>query len=210
MEYSNSDSNNFNKRLLTDYENKLNKNDFLYKEINPMRKISKLSLFLLLVLVFSSETEAQIIKRPRALLFGNLAYVSPYGAGLDANYRGGVAGEFGGGLGLGKTMLTGSIGYQLISSRSGVAAGNLRIIPIKVGIRRYLVGSIFLQANGGIASQSYAHNGPSGSSFVYELGGGLKLLKLLELQLTTNSWKQPSASARSNALFFKAGWSIRL
>lgn len=175
-----------------------------------MRKISKLSLFIIMVMGFCTLSQAQILKRPRALVFGNLAYADPAGSGLGANYRAGVAGEFGGGLGLGKTIFTGSIGYQLFSSRSGVAAGNLRIVPVKIGVRRYLVGSIFLQAHGGVATQSYAHSGTKGSSFVYELGGGLKILKLLEVQLTTNSWKQPASTARSNAWFLKAGWSLRL
>jgi len=175
-----------------------------------MRKISKLSLFIIMVIGFCTLSQAQILKRPRALVFGNLAYADPTGSGLGANYRAGVAGEFGGGLGLGKTIFTGSIGYQLFSSRPGVAAGNLRIVPVKVGVRRYLVGSIFLQAHGGLATQSYAHSGTKGSSFVYELGGGLKILKLLEVQLTTNSWKQPASTVRSNAWFLKAGWSLRL
>lgn len=177
-----------------------------------MRKISKLSLFIIMVTGFCSLSQAQILKRPRALIFGNLAYADPTGtgSGLDANYRAGVAGEFGGGLGLGKTIFTGSIGYQLFNSRPGVAAGNLRIVPVKVGVRRYLVGSIFLQAHGGIATQSYAQSGAKGSSFVYELGGGLKILRLLEVQLTTNRWKQPAAFNRSNAWFLKAGWSLRL
>lgn len=175
-----------------------------------MRKVSKLSLFIIIATFFCSTLEAQILKRPRALVFGNLAYASPAGSGLDQNYRAGVAGEFGGGLGLGKTIFTGSIGYQLFSSRPGVTAGNLRIVPVKVGVRRYLLGSIFLQAHGGIATQSYAYSGTKGSSFVYELGGGLKLLKMLEIQLTTNSWKQPASFNRSNAWFLKAGWSLRL
>ncbi len=175
-----------------------------------MRKISKLSLFIIIAMFFCSALQAQLLKRPRALVFGNLAYASPAGMGLDANYRAGVAGEFGGGLGLGKTILTGSIGYQLFSSRSGVAAGNLRIVPVKIGVRRYLLGGIFLQAHGGIATQTYAHSATKGSSFVYELGGGLKILKLLEVQLTTNSWKQPASTARSNAWLLKAGWSMKL
>jgi hypothetical protein len=175
-----------------------------------MRKISNLSVIILILTAFYTKADAQLLKRPRALLFGNIAYASPSSNGLDQNYRGGVAGEFGTGLGLGKTIFTGSIGYQLYSSRSGVTAGNLRIIPFKAGVRRYLIGSIFLQANGGIAFQSYAQTSNSGSSFAYELGAGLKLMKLLELQLTTNSWKQPNAAARSNALLFKAGWSLRL
>lgn len=175
-----------------------------------MRKISKLSVIILILSAFYIQADAQLLKRPRALVFGNIAYASPSNNGLDQNYKGGVAGEFGAGVGLGKTIFTGSIGYQLYSSRSGVTAGNLRIVPIKAGVRRYLIGSVFLQANGGIAFQTYANANNSGSSFVYELGGGLKLMKLLELQLTTNNWKQPNASGRSNALLFKAGWSIRL
>lgn len=175
-----------------------------------MRKISKLSLFIIILMSICTVLQAQILKRPRALMFGNIAYASPTGSGLDANYRGGVAAEFGGGLGLGKTILTGSVGYQLFSSRAGVTAGNLRIVPLKLGVRRYLLGSIFLQAHGGIATQTYAHSSTKSSSFVYELGGGLKILKLLEVQLTTNSWKQPGATARSNAWFLKAGWSLRL
>ena len=175
-----------------------------------MRKISKLSLFIIIAMLFCVASNAQLLKRPRALVYGNLAYASPSGNTLSTNYRAGIAGEFGAGLGLGKTIFTGSIGYQLFSSRQGVAAGNLRIVPVKIGVRRYLVGSIFLQAHGGIAAQSYAHSGVNGSSFVYELGGGLKLLKLLEIQLTTNSWKQPTASDRSNAWMLKAGWSLRL
>lgn len=175
-----------------------------------MRKISKLSLFIIIAMAFCIELQAQLLKRPRALVFGNLAYASPAGSGLDANYSAGVAGEFGGGLGFGKTIFTGSIGYQLFSSRPGVAAGNLRIVPIKLGVRRYLLGSIFLQVHGGIATQSYAHSGTRGSSFVYELGGGWKLLKMLEVQLTTNSWKQPASFSRSNAWLLKAGWSLRL
>ena len=177
---------------------------------NHMRKVFIFFLFVTMSLLFSSGLSAQLIKRPRALLFGNLSYLSPSNDALKLNFKGGVAGEFGAGLGLGKTMLTGSIGYQLYSSRGGVASGNLRVIPVKAGIRRYLIGSIFLQANGGIAFQSYANANNSGSSFVYELGAGLKLLKLLELQLTTNGWKQPGAPNQSKALFFKAGWSIRI
>lgn len=178
-------------------------------QLNSMRKILKLLVVLLFTFFFSNNSQAQF-KRPRALLFGNLAYASPNNDALKNNYSGGLAGELGAGLGLGKTMLVGSLGYQVYKSRSGVSTGNLRVLPVKVGIRQYVFGPLFAVANAGVAIQTYSNVENSGNTFLYELGAGLKLLSLLELQLTTNGWKQPNAPASSNALLFKVGWSVRL
>lgn len=177
-----------------------------------MRNIIKITILVLCGIYTVSTANAQLLKRPRVLLFANGAYASPSNDEMKKAYKNGVAVEFGGGIGFGKTMLVGTIGYQAysnISNLSGIPNGTLKVNPLKIGIRQTIIGPLFVLGNGGVAIQSYSKSDAKSSNFIYELGGGLKL-GLFEFQLTHNSWKQPGASANSSALLFKGGLAFKL
>jgi len=172
-----------------------------------MTKVPKFLLFAVTFLFFSVCSKAQF-KLPKVLAFGNFTYANPAGD-FKNNYNNGTGFEIGGGLGFGKTLITastGSIKYQAVSSN---ALGDLKVTPIKVGIRQYLLLGLFINGDVGYAIQSYSNNSATASNFLYEIGGGVKLLGLIELGVAYTGWQTP-ASTNANALLLKAGLAIKL
>lgn len=179
-----------------------------------MSKVPKFLLLAVTFLFFSFQTNAQF-KLPKVLAFGNLTYANPGGDFSNA-YKNGMGFEVGAGIGLGKTLLiasAGSMKYTAADNLTGVNAllGNLTVTPVKLGIRRYLLLGLFVNAEAGMAFQNYDKSSATGSSFLYEVGAGFKLLGFIELGAAYTGWQQPAGtSASANALLLKAGISIKL
>ncbi len=172
-----------------------------------MTKVPKFLLFAVTFLFFSVSGMAQF-KLPKVLAFGNFTYANPTGD-LKNNYNNGTGFEIGAGLGFGKTLLTASTGSMKYQSVAINALGDLKVTPIKVGIRQYLLLGLFLNGDVGYAIQSYSKSSTTASNFLYEVGGGIKFLGIIELGVAYTGWQTP-ASTNAGAILFKGGLAIKL
>ena len=174
-----------------------------------MYKFSKYIIASALILFATLNSSAQF-KLPHAQIFADLNYATPASAAFKDANNGGIGAEAGVGLGLGSTMLVGTLGYQTFGNILINTAGNLKVTSIKGGVRQYLfLGRLFLLGNLGTAIQSYSKSTIKGSNLVYEFGAGVRLFGL-ELQATQSSWKQPLLADASNAYNVKLGFSFKL
>ena len=170
-----------------------------------MRKLIQILLIAVIVAYVPSKTFAQL---PKALLFGNFTYASPQG-NFANSYNNGTGFEVGGGVGFGKTVLYASTGYinYNASNSGGVYFPNYKVVPVKIGLRRYLLLGLFLNGAVGVANQTYGSSSSS-SNFLYEAGAGFKMLGLFEVGAAYTGWTNNGSSL--NALLLKAGLSIKL
>ncbi|NCI51122.1 hypothetical protein GWC95_14410 [Sediminibacterium roseum] len=167
-----------------------------------MRKLVQFSILLLAGNLFFTAVSAQL---PKALAFGNFTYANTGGDFKNySNY--GIGYEIGGGVGLGKTMIMGSVGsirYNIPGSTTGSLAGkgHVNVTPIKVGIRQYLLLGLFLNGNLGLAT------GGGESPVLYELGAGAKL-GFFEIGAAYSGYKVYGYT--NNAVLFKGGIAIKI
>ncbi|MBN8835832.1 MAG: hypothetical protein J0I09_01095 [Sphingobacteriia bacterium] len=174
-----------------------------------MSKILKISSILWLFIVFSLSAQSQIVKLPKVLIFGNGTYASP--SGNFANlYDTGLGFEIGGGLGLGRNLLYASTGYISYHSISSNTAGKMNVAPVKIGLRHYILGGLFVNGAVGTAVQNFDNASNNGSSFLYEVGAGFKVLGLIELGAAYQGYKLSGTSVNANALLLKAGLALKL
>lgn len=174
-----------------------------------MSNLFKMLLFTL-TFIFSSVCSKAQFKLPKVLAFGNFTYSLPQGSfgTLYKTYGNGNGFEIGGGIGFGKNILYASTGYLSYGSK---AAGNYNVIPVKIGLRRYLLMGLFLNGAVGFTSQSYSYNSATKSSFLYEVGAGLKILHIIEIGGAYSGWNNGLAyNARMNAFLLKAGIAVKL
>lgn len=171
--------------------------------------MSKYLIVALVILTSAVKSSAQL-KLPHAQIFANINYATPLNSAFKDVNKAGIGAEAGAGLGLGSTMLVGTLGYQAFGVSASNTAGNLRVTSIKGGFRRYmLLGRLFLLGNLGAAIQSYSNSSVTGSNLIYEFGAGVHLFGL-ELQATQSGWKQPLPVDASNAFNVKLGYSFKL
>jgi len=138
-----------------------------------MKRVMGLRLFLLFMWIpgFQISASAQRL----IFFFGHVIYSAPVDTYFSHNYSSGIGVEGGLGLGTNRTFLMGTIGYSSFSAYDENPYGKLSFVPIKVGIRHYLlVGKIlFVNADGGLA---VVQNGLyKGSRFSGDIGVGVKL-----------------------------------
>ena len=171
-----------------------------------MKKKFVASAAIICLVLVTTFAKAQL---PKALVFGNFTVANPQGD-FKNSYANGNGFEIGGGLGLGKILLTASTG--IINYNPQVAAaGNYKVVPVKAGARVYLIGKLFVNAQAGIAFQSFEKSNITGNTFLYELGTGVKVLHLIEIGAAYTSFKSAGVSGiTNNALLLKAGFSIKL
>jgi len=175
-----------------------------------MRKIQ--ILFLLVFLLVIASTSLLNAQTPKALVYGNFTFTSPQGTDFTKNFANGSGFEIGGGIGLGKTMIIGSTGYvNYLAATNTTTYGDLSVIPIKVGLRQYLVGKLFVNGQIGTAIESYSKGGASGSKFLYEVGAGVKIIHLIEVGAAYTSYQSAATpTINYNSLLFKVGFSVKL
>ena len=178
-----------------------------------MRKSTSLFITtMVLVLLTVISANAQV---PKALVYGNFTIAAPQGDEFTKAYNQGAGGEIGGGIGIGKTMLIGSLGYinyAAINSNVSIL-GDLKVIPIKVGIRRYLVGKLFVNGQIGAVVESYTKSSATGTKFLYEVGAGVKIIHLIEVGVAYTGYPAAAAAPYNinyNSLLFKVGFSVKL
>lgn len=153
-------------------------------------------------------------KLPKALIFANVNYASPANEKFNVSNRGAWGGEAGLGLGFGKTLVTGTVGYQVFGVKINNLGGDLQVIPLKAGIRQYVaLGKVFFLGNVGTALQSFkdiTNNRIQTNNLMWEGGVGVKLIGL-ELQGTYSGWQHPMGTiGNATMLNVKLGWSFKL
>jgi hypothetical protein len=150
-----------------------------------MYKKSKYLIAALVILFSVTTVSAQ--KLPKFQIIANLNYATPTNTDFKDFSNGGIGAEAGAGLGLGNTMLMGTLGYQSFGNTSTNPAGTLKITTIKGGLRQYFLKShLFILGNIGV-----------------RLFG-------IELQLTQSSWQQPQPVPASKAFNVKLGFSFKI
>lgn len=189
-----------------------------------MRKIIQFSFFCM-ALALSMKASAQLPgpKLPKVLAFANFTYASPSNSDFKNISNNGVGFEAGAGIGMGKTLIIASLGQVsynipntfIATSATGIAftssSSHLKVTPLKVGIRRYLIAGLFLNGNLGVAMQKYDNSTVTGSTFLYEGGAGWKI-GFLELGAAYTGFNLAGTSqpVMANALLLKAGLAIKL
>jgi len=175
-----------------------------------MNKLSRIGIALLAMGITC--VSAQLPHLPKVLVFGNFTYANPTGSTFSNGYNYGGGFEIGGGIGFKKTIVYVASGNMKYNSHgndaNAVANGNVSVTPLKLGVRRYIFRSLFVNAAAGMAVQSYEKNNTTGTNFLYEAGAGIKLL-FLEFGAAYSGWQQPN-SVSSGAFLFKAGFSFKI
>lgn len=174
-----------------------------------MRKIQ--ILFLLVFLLINASTSLLNAQAPKALVYGNFTFTSPLGTDFTKSFAKGSGFEIGGGYAIGKTVIIGSTGYvNYLAATNTTTYGDLNVIPIKFGVRRYLVGKLFVNGQIGTAIESYSKGNVSGSNFLYEVGAGVKIIRLIEVGAAYTSYQSAATpTINYNSLLFKVGFSVK-
>ncbi len=139
-----------------------------------MKNIMRTRMAFLIVLTTicnAKSAEAQKL----IFLFGHVLYAIPADQNFEKNYSSGFGVEGGIGLGTGRTFVVGTVGYSSFTAFDSNPYGKLSYLPIKVGIRHYLlVGKLlFINADAGVGIlQNGLYNG---SRFSGDIGLGVKL-----------------------------------
>jgi hypothetical protein len=170
-----------------------------------MKRGMGLRVFLLVViltLAFQNRGSAQKL----IFLFGHVVYSVPVDTYFSHNYSSGIGVEGGIGFGTNRTFLMGTIGYSSFSAFSENPYGKLSFVPVKVGIRHYLlVGKLlFLNADAGMG---ILKNGLyNGSRFSADIGLGVKIGPF-EIMADYDGYTNPSSQTTgySSWIGIKAG-----
>jgi hypothetical protein len=134
-------------------------------------------------------------------------YSSPVQNTFKANFNYGLGGEAGVGIGPGKTKVMGTIGYHFFNARSGHEASDLTVVPMKLGLRRYILPLIFVHADAGVAKIKAKGADGRTSGFTADIGAGVKLGPM-DLGVAYDGFQYEGAFRSFVA--FKAGWRLGL
>lgn len=133
-----------------------------------------------LIIVFSACFCNAVKAQRLVFLFGHGVYSVPAGSNFKDAYKFGLGGEAGIGVGLlGKTFVTGTVGYTDFIHASSSESGNLTYTPIKFGIRHYLLARVlFIHGDLGPGFFKQSKINYSATKFTGDLGVGVKLAGL--------------------------------
>ena len=139
-------------------------------------------------------------------IFAHAQYANPLDSYFNRNYGYGIGFEAGAGIGFDRTFLMGTAGYSSFSANSTNPYGQLTYVPLKIGIRHYLlIGKIlFIQADAGVGHVQ--NDQINGSRFSGDVGLGVKLgpfVVIADYDGFTRS--EPESSGYSSWLGIKAG-----
>jgi len=116
-----------------------------------------------------------------SLFFVRGQYSLPRNPNLANTYTHAFGGEAGAGLGFDDTFFQLTIGYNKFKAKESVTTGPLTLIPVRVGIRQYILPNIvYLHAGGGL---SWIKNQtiPTETSFTVSTGVGVQI-SMLEIE----------------------------
>lgn len=145
-------------------------------------------------------------------LFGHAQYSAPVDKNFKENYNLGAGIEGGGGFGVNRTFLTATTGYSFFNARHGKGVGNLSYVPLKIGIRQYILPLklVFIHADAGVAFLNSSSMGAE-KRFAADIGAALNL-KAFELGAAYEGFTRPGSetSGFSSWIGFKVGWRFGL
>lgn len=166
------------------------------------------NILLILLSAFTCNmVDAQKLKRPRALIGANLATSTPTSDQFNQQYDIGYGAELFGGVGLGRTIFVGTVGYHLFKTNANSSGNDLKTFPVKVGVRQKFFGPVFLQTN--VGSIFVNKSGTTNGNLWWDAGGGIKF-SFLELSAQYGGWKPDGATEANRFWQYKLGWSINL
>jgi hypothetical protein len=136
-----------------------------------MKHILFALLIILICSCFCEETKAQ----RSSFYFARGQYSLPVNENISKTYSHAFGGEVGGGLGFDDTFFQLTLGYNKFKQKESVTSGPLTIIPVRVGVRQYILpNTVYLHGNGGIAwirNQTI----PTETSFTVSAGVGAQI-----------------------------------
>jgi hypothetical protein len=143
--------------------------------------------------------------------FGHVVYSAPVDTYFSHNYSSGLGVEGGLGLGTNRTFLMGTVGYSSFSAFSSNPYGKLSFIPVKAGIRHYLLVGKILFVNADLGIGIIKNGLYNGSRFSGDIGLGVKLGPL-EVMADYDGYANSSGEATgySSWIGIKAGMTFGL
>jgi len=143
-------------------------------------------------------------------IFVHGQYLTPTDKNFKNAYNFGAGAEGGAGIGLGKTFITGTVGYSVFEAKKGTPATNLTMVPMKLGLRHYFLpmNLIYIHADAGVANIK-VKGGSSASPFTGDVGAGVKLGPL-EAGIAYDGFSKKDSYGSASWLAFKLGWRIGL
>lgn len=144
-------------------------------------------------------------------VFAHAGYEQPSNSGLMSQYKFGLGGEAGAGLKiLGKTYVTGTVGYSNFFDKKG-GPGNLTYVPVRFGLRQNFLPLNILFLHADVGTAGVKNNVTSGSRFTGSFGGGAKLGPLeAEIDYEMIGKKDGDPTGSNNWAAFKLGWRFGL
>ena len=169
--------------------------------------LSGFLLVIFFVLAFQYQAGAQKL----IFLFGHVVYSAPVDTYFSHNYSSGLGVEGGVGIGTNRTFLVGTIGYSAFSAYSSNPYGKLSFVPVKAGVRHYLLIGKILFINADIGIGIIKNGLYNGSRFSGDVGLGVKLGPL-EVMADYDGYANSSsqASGYSSWIGIKAGMTFGL
>ena len=171
----------------------------------PLKNSMVIVVTVLCVFIFNKNAVAQKL----VFLFGHGVYATPLTTDFKNGYNAGLGAEGGVGIGWNKTFIIGTIGYTSFSNKSGNSAGNISIIPLKAGVRQYILGKLlYIHGDVGFASVKNKIADAEGK-FCSDIGAGVKLAGF-EIQLDYDGFNRSNPSGFVSSLALKAGFALGL
>ena len=197
---------------------KSTENILKHYKLFKMQKIIRFCLVVVAANLIIIRTSAQLPKLPKVLAFAHFTYGSPSNTSFKNISNYGVGYELGAGIGLGKTIITASIGQMSYNIPNGIRVNgatisgqpdHLKVTPLKLGLRKYLIAGLFLHGDLGMAIQKYDSYSATENNFLYEFGAGFKFA-FFELGAAYTGYKLAGTSINAQSLLVKAGLAIKL
>ncbi|HRI20211.1 MAG TPA: hypothetical protein PLA68_04635 [Panacibacter sp.] len=174
-----------------------------------MAELNSKKAIIILISVATVALNNTVNAQKLVFIFGHGLYASPLDQTFKDGYNKGLGVEGGAGIGWNKTFIMGTSGYSSFSSASGNGDGNITIIPLKAGIRQYLIGKLlYLHGDLGLASVKSKISSAQ-SKFSADFGAGVKFGGF-ELQLDYDGFSKSEPSGYASFIGLKAGFAIGL
>jgi hypothetical protein len=173
-------------------------------------KLLIMKKYLLLFISFLFTFSVKHAQAQRLLFFnGNIQYSAPLDESFTNYYSSGLGVNVGIGVGMNKTFITGTTGYSRFFAKSDVDIDGMNYIPIKLGVRHYIVGKmVFLNAAAGVAIEN-ERDVETQTKFAGDVGGGVKI-KSFEAILNFETFKETDPLGWATWIGIKAGWNFSL
>jgi len=174
-------------------------------------KIYGKNIVLFFIVAFTLSYPSKLSAQKLFFLFAHGQYAAPVDSYFKHNYNYGAGVEGGAGIGTGRTFLVATFGYTSFKSVSESSYGNTSYVPIKGGIRHYILVAkiLFIQADAGVGI--IKNEIVNSSRFSGDIGAGVTLGPF-EIIVNYDGFSRTSAenTGYSSWIGIKAGMRIGL